>query len=343
PAYRDGAIIELNGVVSLTAGIPACTAILDDACNDNPFIQEVGRRSISLCVGDSYNTARETKCAQDIMDVVSAGAGVAPDTVSAANAAPSRCFDTILRACAVDPFNADLCYSTNAIFTDARLSACMADPTVDMAACPGILLDNCPGGCKSGDFNTWVTGSAITDVAIPDNEAQNSRILQGGRRGLNTKTNVANIRVAETFLRFAPNEYKRIPTDTTVTRKTFNDVNQLVDTTITVYENALDDAYYHGVSFFSAESASGQIGHYAGILSGTEVGAVPSDLNIGATWYGQIGWVSSDKSVALQNNNFVLNVDFENNRISSSNNAVSQRTVSLEYPLAELRLPSAEV
>ncbi|MCA8833467.1 MAG: hypothetical protein K8953_00150, partial [Proteobacteria bacterium] len=32
PAYRDGAIIELNGVVSLTAGIPACTAILDDAC-----------------------------------------------------------------------------------------------------------------------------------------------------------------------------------------------------------------------------------------------------------------------------------------------------------------------
>ncbi|MGU9962826.1 MAG: hypothetical protein ACNYPD_01835 [Candidatus Halichondribacter symbioticus] len=334
PAYRDGAVVELNGVVSRTGGIPACTGILDDACNDNPFIQEVGRHPKSLCVGGSYNMARETQCAQDIMNAVSAGAGVALNSVSVANAAPSRCFDTVIRVCADNPFNADFCYSTNVLFAEARLSACIVDPTVNATECPTILDNDCPGDCKSADFNTWVTGSAITDVAIPDGEAQNSRILQGGRRGLNTKTNVASIRVAETFLRFSPNKYKRIPTDTTVVRKTFNDDNQLVDTTITVYENVLDDAYYHGVSFFSAESASGQIGHYAGILSRTQVGALLPDLNISANWHGQLGLVSSDRNVARVIGAFILNVDFSNNRISSSNTTVSQRTISADYPTA---------
>ena len=345
PAYRDGAIVELNGVVSLTSGIPACTAILDDACNDNPFIQEVGRRPKSLCVGDSYNTARETKCAQDIIAVVTAGAGVASNSVSAANAAPSRCFDTILRACAANPFNPDLCYSTNVDFLGTRLSACIATPSVNTTDCPTILSTNCPTDgsprnreCISDGFKTWrdnatIAGTAITDVAIPDGETQNSRVLLGGGRGLDTRTNVASIRVAETFLRFN-SRYTRMDTGTTVTR---------LGEVIPVYNFVENDDYYHGVSFFSATAASGQIGHYAGILVGTEVGALPPALNISATWYGKIGWVSSDKSVPLQSNNFVLNVDFENNRISSSNNAVSQRTVSLEYPLAELRLPSAEV
>ena len=117
PAYRDGAVVELNGVVSVTDGISACTAILADACDDNPFIQEAGPRQRNLCVGASYDTARETTCASDII-AVTAGA---PDTVSAANAAPSRCFDTILRVCAADPFNDDLCDSTNADFHRARV------------------------------------------------------------------------------------------------------------------------------------------------------------------------------------------------------------------------------
>ncbi len=305
PAYANGAVVELNGVVSVTKAID-CTAITEATCTDDPFTQTRERRPTNLC-GANYNTARETACAQAIMDSKS-------DTiVTKQNRAPDKCLDTILTACRDNPFNTDLCYSKSGDFISTRLSACIKNPSVDTIACPIILATSCPTDgsprdreCISDGFIRWRDNSTITQVAIPDGEIQNSRILIGGPRGLDTKTNVANIRVAETFLRFN-SRYTRIDTGETVTR---------LGQVIPVYDFIENNDYYHGVSFFSAAATSGQIGHYAGILQDTQVGAPLTDSRVGAQWHGQFGFVSSDSDVPRQRD-FVLNVDFSTRTISA--------------------------
>ncbi len=319
PAYANGAVMELDGVVSRTKAIPACggiDGIIANICRDDPFAQTNERRPTNLC-DFRYNGLRQTACAQAIVD------SKVHIIVTKQNRAPNKCFETLLIACRDNPFNADLCYSRSGDFIGLRLSACIKDPSVDIADCPTILSDNCPtdgsprnSECISDGFRRWKDNSTITQVAIPDGETQNARILQSGIRGLDTRTNVASIRVAETFLRFVPKKYKEVATGKTRVVKKFNNDNQLVDTTVDIYEFVLDDGYYHGVSFFSAEAASGQIGHYAGILTGTRVGAPLTDPRVDVQWHGQFGFVSSDSDVPQQKD-FILNVDFTNRTISA--------------------------
>ncbi len=326
PAYFNGAVVEINGVVSRTDRIPACFAITEATCTDDPFTQTIERNPTNLC-DSSYNTARETECAQAIVDSNSRR------NEARRNRAPNKCFDTILTVCRDNPFNADLCYSKNGDFRSLRVSACIANPSVDAVACPTVLDANCPtdgrprnSECISDGYRAWEakfnTVEAPIEASIPDGETQNSRILLGGIRGLDTKTNVASIRVAETFLRFN-SRYTRIDTGERVTR---------LGQVIPVYDFIENDDYYHGVSFFSATTASGQIGHYAGILSGTQVGAPLADSRVGAQWHGQFGMVSSDSDVARQTD-FVLNVDFSTRTISADDIPFA-RTVSLDYPIA---------
>ncbi len=319
PAYRDGATVELNGRVFVTPGIDACdTIIARDICMDNPFAQTKTRNPANLC-GASYNMARETTCAQDIINVVSAGAGVASDTVSAANAAPTRCFDTILRACADNPFDTTLCSADNVDFTAQRVIACNADMTVS-DTCAMVISTSCPldgtprnAGCRSARFTEWADDYNADDynandseaddsdaavAIIPEDETKKARILLGRANGLDTKTNVTSIHAPEFVLRLSLNKYNRVPhpTERQVV-KVIDPANplNLIDKTIPTYTNVLNQDYASGIAVFSATTTNGTIGHYAGILSGTDVGAPITDNSEAvAEWRGDFAWVSDD-------------------------------------------------
>ena len=342
PAYRDGATVELNGRVFVTPGIDACdTIIARDICMDNPFAQTKTRRPANLC-GASYNMARETTCAQDIINVVSAGAGVASDTVSAANAAPTRCFDTILRACADNPFDTTLCSADNVDFTAQRVIACNADMTVS-DTCAMVISTSCPldgtprnAGCRSARFTEWADDYNADDynandseaddsdaavAIIPEDETKKARILLGRANGLDTKTNVTSIHAPEFVLRLSLNKYNRVPhpTERQVV-KVIDPANplNLIDKTIPTYTNVLNQDYASGIAVFSATTTNGTIGHYAGILSGTDVGVpITDDSEAVAIWRGDFAWVSDDGAQVKRAYGFRLNVNYDAGTIST--------------------------
>ena len=292
--------------------ISACGAIIVDICtNDNPFTQTTGRNPTNLC-DSSYNMVRETQCAKEIMDSKS-------DTVvTNQNLISDKCLDIVQTACRVNPFNRGLCYARNGNFTNERLAACIKNPSVDRSLCSNILATSCPTDgsrprnreCIGEGYRAWEakfnTAEAPIEASIPDGETQNSRILLGGSRGLDTYTNVANIRIPEIFLRFN-SRYTRIDTGETVIRS---------GRVIPIYDFKENEDYYYGVSFFSATAASGQIGHYAGILTGTRVGAPLTDPRVDVQWHGQFGLIASDSDVPRETD-FVLNVDFSTRTISA--------------------------
>ena len=274
--------------------ISACGDIIVDICtNDDPFTQTTGRNPTNLC-NSSYDDARKTAC----MGLVSR------DTI-----APQKCFNTIEQVCNDNPFDENFCYATHFDYTAKRMFACYADmnaggmdpndiPAGEAGVCNALIATNCPaeGGsphaeCRSMRFTQWADDVNADDsdsavASIPAIETKTARILLGRANGLDTKTNVTSILAPEFVVRLG------------LSRS--------------------DADYTSGIAVFSATTTNGTIGHYAGILSGTNVGApITDDSNAVAEWRGDFAWVSDDGARVKRAYGFRLNVNYDAATIST--------------------------
>ncbi|MGU9963321.1 MAG: hypothetical protein ACNYPD_04355 [Candidatus Halichondribacter symbioticus] len=287
PVYANGgAIVSLGDVDSVTAEITACGQIITDICTGDPFAKTIGRNPTHLC--DS--PTRKTACM-----------GMVPrDSV-----APQKCFDTIQEVCNANPFDENFCYSSNFDYTSTQLRLCNTDMNAGGAGvCATIIQANCPvegvrnAECHSSRLTAWVDSlEPKPELSIPDPETQTARILLGRANGLDTKTNVTSILAPEFVLRLK--EGYSIGQKGNIIRA---------------------KGYESGIAVFSANTTNGTIGHYAGILAGTDVGAPLTDPEVDAIWSGDIAWVSSSDGVAFVKRayNFTLNVNYDTSTISGS-------------------------
>nr|MCA8834421.1 hypothetical protein [Pseudomonadota bacterium] len=268
--------------------ISACGDIIVDICtNDNPFTQTTGRNPTNLC-NSSYDDVRKTACESL----------VSRDTI-----APQKCFNTIAQVCNDNPFDENFCYATHFDFTTKRVRLCHTNmdaggmdpnntPAGEAGVCNALIAASCPdegvrnAGCPtpiptpSTRFVAWADSLAVKPVStIPETETQESRILLGGADGLDTVTNVDSIVAPESVFRLSP--------------------------------YSTEQAYKSGFAVFSANTTNfDKIGHYTGILFGTDVGAPLTDPTVDAQWGGTIAWVSGDGAFVKQDYNFILNVNF---------------------------------
>ncbi|MCA8833834.1 MAG: hypothetical protein K8953_02005, partial [Proteobacteria bacterium] len=253
--------------------------------------------------------------------------------VSRDSVAPQRCFDTIEEVCADDPFDENFCYASNFDYRTTRLLACFDNMTAggvadEVDACITVLSDNCPTNgdprnaeCPNLAFNAWAEDFGKAEATIPDGETKTARILLGGADGLDTETNVTSIHAPQTVFRLSTSKYKRVDTGKVQTIKELNKSGQLVDVEVPVYEftSELNQDYNSGFAVFSANTTnSDTIGHYAGILSGTDVGAPITDPAVDTTWAADIAWVSDDGAHVKWAYEFTLNVNFVDGSIIGS-------------------------
>nr|MCA8834432.1 hypothetical protein [Pseudomonadota bacterium] len=309
--------------------ISACGDIIVDICtNDDPFTQTTGRNPTNLC-DSTYNDARKVACMGEITNGMPA---------------PQKCSDTIVQVCTDNPFDENFCFASNFDYTATQLRLCYADMTAggvvdEVDACTTVLQANCQPTagephveCRGARFTQWVDDVNTDDsdaavASIPADEPKKARILLGRANGLDTKTNVTSILAPEFVLRFSLNKYNRVPhaTETQVV-KVIDPANplNLIDKTIPTYTNVLNEDYNNGIAVFSATTTNGTIGHYAGILSGTNVGVPITYAGVGqvdvqpdAKWEADIAWVSDNGRFVKRAYAFELNVDFAKGTIST--------------------------
>ena len=293
----------------MTEPIAACVGIIADICTDDPFAQTVRTTltpATNLC-GSSYNDARKTACE------------VSPGAV-----APARCFDTIAQVCNDNPFDDNFCFASNFDYSTRRVLACYANMDAGGAGvCATILSTNCPDtgarnaecrsarpspttcdpddtsptpDCQRARFTEWAVSFGEAEASIPAADTKKARILLGRANGLDTKTNVTSIHAPHTVLRFE--EGGSVDREGNIIR---------------------EEGYETGFAVFSARTTgSTTIGHYAGILSGTDVGLPITDPAVEAEWDGDMAWVSDNGAQVKRAYKFTLNVNFVDGSISGS-------------------------
>ncbi len=158
-------------------------------------------------------------------------------------------------------------------------------------------------------YTDWVDGFANT----PDSDRKN-QFLQGTENGLNNGdiTQVRTTLVANNPLANLPNQpatiSRVIPLDVVIESLTFfNTTHDGVD---------LDGDPTDGVAYFYGSSAPDVHHYYAGILSGTNLGAPVSQTGT-AEWQGQIGWSSAlGSSLPTEPMDFTLSINFADSTIN---------------------------
>ena len=294
PAYAEGGVlVERDGTEYKTEAITACvgedgmSGMIASLCGADPFTQTVKTvlfPPTNLC-DSNYNDARKTVCMGE---------------VSRDSVAPQRCFDTIEEVCADDPFDENFCYANNFDYKTKRLLACFDNMTAggvadEVDACITVLSNNCPTNgdprnaeCPNLAFNAWAEYFNMDDsdaavASVPDGETKTARILLGGADGLDTVTNVTSIHAPEFVLKLSISKDEK-----------------------------------SGFAVFSANTTnSDTIGHYAGILSGTDVGLPITDPATNTIWRGDFAWVSDDGAQVKRGYGFRLNVNYDAATIST--------------------------
>ncbi len=152
-------------------------------------------------------------------------------------------------------------------------------------------------------YTDWVDGFANT----PDSDRKN-QFLQGTEDGLNNG-DITQVRTTATLEIFPTRTIELPPIPVIIESITFF--------TATHDGEALDGDPTDGVAYFYGSSAPDVHHYYAGILSGTNLGApVSQDLPV-ANWQGQIGWSSAlGSSLPTEPMDFTLSINFADSTIN---------------------------